>query len=81
MSKTVEETCNELREVISRIDERQKMILDDLRDMHEKLFGNGKEGLCVIVDRHDTTLRNIRYGIAMGFSIVSLIVIVVNTFF
>jgi hypothetical protein len=48
------------RELLVRIDERQNRMVEDIAQMKTKLFGNGKEGLCDSIIRHEDELKDIR---------------------
>lgn len=67
-------------ELLIRIDERTNTIEREIKELKHKLFGNGQEGICKVVDRHDVTLKNIRYGMGIGFTIVTIIILIANYF-
>jgi hypothetical protein len=71
------ETDNDL---LIRIDEHVKDIYDDIKEIKKTLHGNGQEGLCDTVKEHDTTIKNIKYGITLGFIIISIVFLIANYF-
>jgi hypothetical protein len=44
-------------ELLIRLDERTKDIEKNIKAMKSTLFGNGREGLCDTVNRHQTYLK------------------------
>lgn len=44
-------------ETLIRIDERLKDVANDVSEIKQRLFGNGREGLCYVVDRHETYFK------------------------
>jgi len=56
-------------------------IQSDIRNMKENvdklaitILGNGKEGLCTTVTKHDTTIRNIKYVVTTCITIISVVI-------
>lgn len=43
--------------ILTRMEERSKMMFEKIEKIEKKLIGNGKEGLCITVDRHKTYFR------------------------
>jgi hypothetical protein len=56
-------------------------IKDTIDKIDKKLMGNGTKGLCDIVNEHEVTLKNIKYGLGLGFTIMTVIILLVNVFF
>ena len=73
---------NERDELLIRLDERTKDTNKDVKELKKVLHGNGQEGLCDTVIRHDTTIRNTKYVIGVGLTVViivfSIVTIVMN---
>lgn len=65
-------------DLLVRIDERVKDIHDDIKEIKRTLHGNGRKGVCDIVNEHETTLRNIKYGMTIGFTIITIIILLAN---
>ena len=55
--------------LLIRMDEHVKGINEKIEDMQDILFGNGKVGLCYIVDRNSTTLRNVKWFVGVGIPV------------
>lgn len=80
MNKTDTDISKDNNEILIRIDERQKEISKDLVEIKNKLFGNGHEGMCAEFIQFRTTLHNVKWGIALGFTIITIIIAVLNYF-
>jgi hypothetical protein len=63
---TIKTQVGQIKEIIDKID--------------RKLMGNGAKGICDIVNEHEVTLKNIKYGITLGFTIMTIIILLVNVF-
>jgi len=55
-------------------------IKETLERVEKKLVGNGQRGICDIVNEHDVTIKNIKYGIYLGFTILGVIILFANYF-
>lgn len=61
--------------ILVRLEEQIKTVCGKMDKMDKKLFGNGTEGLCIKVDRHDQTLKSYSKGFwILGVGIVFLII-------
>ena len=74
-------------ECLIRIDERQQKILDEISklkayddELRKKVYGNGNCGLTDEITAIKTTLKNVKYGITLGFTILGAIIAVTNFF-
>lgn len=67
-------------DLLIRLDERTADIQKDIKEIKDIVFGNGKEGLCYIVQRHEDKFKNLKYGISLGFIIITTIILVMNYF-
>ena len=57
------------KDILIRMDERQHTIFKKINSIEAKLFGNGKTGLCTIVDRHEQRFKKqdkLFYGFALA---------------
>ena len=45
-------------EILVKLEEQVKTIFNKMDKMDKKLFGNGKDGLVIQVDRHDQILKS-----------------------
>ena len=61
-------------ELLIRLDERTEKIQMELREIKQKLFGNGQPGLCKRLDVLETSQSNIKYGVALGFAIMGIVI-------
>ena len=66
---------NERDELLTRLDERTQETNNDIKEIKDTLFGNGREGLCYIVARH-----KIYFGL-IGTAILILAGIIINSIF
>ena len=66
---------NERDELLIRLDERTNDTNNDIKDIKDTLFGNGREGLCYIVARH-----KVYFGL-IGTAIIILTGILINSIF
>ena len=57
-------------ELLIRLDERTHEINKDIKDVRKVLHGNGQEGICDTVLKHDTTLKNVKWGLGIFFTAV-----------
>lgn len=64
--------------ILTRMEERSKMMFEKIEKIESKLLGNGTDGLCVTVDRHRTYFR--LFGIAI-ITIPPIAAIIVNIIF
>ena len=53
------------RERLIRIEEQNKIIFKNLKDIKINLFGNGQEGLIKIVKGQGTTISNIKFALTI----------------
>ena len=65
---------NERDILLIRLDERTHETGEDVKEMKQTLHGNGKEGICDMVLRHDITHRNIKYILTIGIPTMCIIV-------
>lgn len=65
-------------DLLIRIDEHVKDIYIDIKEIKKTLHGNGQPGICDVVKEHDVTIRNIKYGITLGFTIVTIVILIAN---
>ena len=72
---------NERDELLIRLDERTKETNRDVKELKKVLHGNGQEGLCDTVIRHDTTIKNRDYVYGVGLTVIIIIFSVINIFF
>jgi len=64
----------ENKEILIRLEEQNKTIFKTVDKIEKKLLGNGNEGLCITVDRHDQTLKSYSKGFwILGVGLVFLI--------
>ena len=77
--------------LLIRIDERQKEMQKDITDIKEKLFGNGRKGLCDRVSKNEFMLKeiqtdtnkridNMKYLIMVTSSVVITVIAILNYF-
>ena len=55
-------------------------IKESIDKLEKKLLGNGQKGICDTVNEHEVTIKNIKYGIYLGFSIIGVIILVIKLF-
>ena len=51
-----------------------------MEKIERTMHGNGKQGICDIVKDHEVTIRNIKYGIGLGFTILTMVILIANFF-
>ena len=80
-----EVNLSHMLECLIRIDERQQKILDEISklkayddELRKKVYGNGNCGLTDEITAIKTTLKNVKYGITLGFTILGAIIAVTN---
>ena len=76
----VKKTHEDDRELLIRIDERTAEMKKDIIEVKRKLFGNGQQGICERVEVLETSQSNIKYGIALGFAIMTIIITAAKLF-
>ena len=76
----VKKTHDNDRELLIRIDERTAEMKKDIIEVKRKLFGNGQQGICERVEVLETSQNNIKYGIALGFTIMTIIITAAKLF-
>ena len=60
--------------ILTRMEERNKIMFEKIDKIEKKLLGNGADGLCITVDRHDQTLKSYSKGFwILGVGIIFLI--------
>lgn len=59
---------------------RVGQIKETIDKIDKKIMGNGTKGLCDIVNEHEVTIRNIKYGLYLGFTIIGIIILFANYF-
>jgi len=66
--------------LLVRIDEHVKHIYSDIKEIKKTLHGNGQKGVVDMVKEHDTTIKNIKYGITLGFTVMTIVILIANRF-
>lgn len=66
--------AGDLVQYLARIDERQKKISKDVEDIKSKVYGNGNEGIIEEMTAIKTTLRNVKYGLTVGFTVIAIVI-------
>lgn len=60
--------------ILARMEIRSKMMFEKIEKIEKKLLGNGADGLCITVDRHDQTLKSYSKGFwILGVGLVFLV--------
>ena len=67
-------------ELLIRVDERTLNMEKKIMDMHEKVYGNGQEGLCKTVIKHDTTIKNVKWGVFIALTTTGIICTLISIF-
>lgn len=68
-------------ELLIRLDERTKNTNIKVAEMHLKIYGNGKDGLCDIVQQNKTTLKNTKTTVIIGLSFVTIVCTIIALIF
>ena len=73
-------TNNDIAQCLVLIDERQKRMAKDVEAIKKKIYGDGREELIIEINSMKTTLRNVIFGLAFVFTVLSLVVVLMNIF-
>ena len=68
-------------EILIRIDEHVKDIYVDIKEIKKTLFGNGKDGLCVRVDRIEQNKINAQQESDLSWKKIGGITIIISVVF
>ena len=67
-------------ETLIRMDEKLTEIQETCKKMEKRLFGNGNEGLIVTVAKNKDTIKNIKWGLGLGFTALGVLITLMNIF-
>lgn len=68
-------------ELLIRLDERTRDVGKDIKEIKKTLHGNGKEGICDTVLRHETTIKNLYAAFIIATAVIVATMAILNFIF